>query len=89
MPLRVLRLLPTIPEPTLASSLSFVSTLQLAAGQAWTRRVAASSPIRPVRKRGVRIAVHCRTLPEPNDQESTPQAGPSRYGYVAHPSFHL
>ncbi|KAF9535384.1 hypothetical protein CPB83DRAFT_841653 [Crepidotus variabilis] len=58
MPLRALRLLafPTISEPIVASSLSFASTLELAAGQAWTRRVIAHTQIRTTRKRGLRTS---------------------------------
>lgn len=58
MPLRAFRLLaiPTISEPTVASSLSFASVLELAAGQAWTRRAIAHSPIKNARKRGLRTS---------------------------------
>ncbi|KAF9568473.1 hypothetical protein CPC08DRAFT_702488 [Agrocybe pediades] len=52
MPLRALRLLPfpTAPEASFATSLSFASTLQLAAGRAWSRRVTAHQPTNAPRK---------------------------------------
>ncbi|KAH9487016.1 hypothetical protein JR316_0001082 [Psilocybe cubensis] len=55
MPLRALRLLPfpTTSEPSLATSLSFATTLQLAAARAWSRRVQANASTTATQRRRV------------------------------------
>ncbi|CAA7258660.1 unnamed protein product [Cyclocybe aegerita] len=87
MPFRALRLfaVPTSPDTLLASSLSFASTLQLAAGKAWSRRVAAHSPLEHARKRGVRSVGGCQTASKPVEWEYRRQPGPSRLGNVTQP----
>lgn len=74
MPLRALRLLPLSPSSE-ASSLSFASTLQLAAGRAWSRRVTALSPL----AERTRMQSHLVF----SDSEGSPQAGPSDTKYAA------
>ena len=59
MPLRALRLLPSMAE-TRTSSYSFASTLQIAAGKAWTRRVMVHAPVKTTRKYGTRAAAQCQ-----------------------------
>ncbi|PPQ92682.1 hypothetical protein CVT25_013989 [Psilocybe cyanescens] len=77
MPLRALRLLPfpTTSEATFATSLSFTSTLQLAAGRAWSRRVVANASTSHVHKRGVGTRV--RTPVASNEWKKSTQPGPS------------
>ncbi|KAF9481028.1 hypothetical protein BDN70DRAFT_931262 [Pholiota conissans] len=80
MPLRALRLfpIPTRPDTTLASSLSFATTLQLAAGQAWTRRVFAHTQPLNGGTRGVRATRQCQTASKRTERNaSLLQAGPS------------
>jgi hypothetical protein len=84
MPLRALRLLPlpTRPDATLAA-LSFASTLQLAAGQAWTRRVIAhAQPTKPG-SRGIRATTQCQMASKQTERDASVQAGPSTYVLVS------
>lgn len=84
MPLRALRLLPlpTRPDATLAS-LSFATTLQLAAGQAWTRRVIAHAQPKNAGSRGIRATTQCQMASKRTERDASVQAGPSTYVLVS------
>lgn len=86
MPIRALRLLHLVTNteaPALATSLSFATTLQLAAGRAWSQHVAARAPLQNTGTRRMHTAGVCRTAAKRTEWDISAQAGPSTYVLVS------